>query len=304
MDETALHAAAIHRLDAWGGGLPPHLAAAWRALRDDLHLAPDAPTPYFLHPMALPVVQLPGWASARWGPAPEGCQAAAAAAAVAGYLYVRVRDDHLDDGAAPAPPRLLLSDLLRGLHHALLVEAGGPEMLADAAPAWARFSEAMLEERALEARGAAVAEADFARLLDRAAPLTLPARAVLRRLGAEAAAPALARLVRALVDGHQRLNDLVDVHRDLRAGARTRLLVQAGVDDGPAAVYRWLFQGGGVDTTVAAIEAALDEADGQARELDLAGAAAWLSERRALVARIRRDTWAAFFAQALGGPST
>ena len=294
--DRALHDHVLDQMDRWAAALPPRLAAAWAGL--SRHLALRAPAdPYFLHPMALPVVQLPRWVARRFGPVPPQQVTLAAQSAIAGYLYVRLRDDQLDEGVVPDPATLLLSDHLRALHLDLLAQVGGEGMRAAARDRWVAFSEAMLTEAELRASGAPIDPPTFTALLDRARPIDLPARAVLRAAGATAD---LAPLLEPLLAAHQTYNDLVDLPRDLDAGARTRLLDRAGAPQGRAAAFRWLTLGGGLDVVVGEIFAQLDAATAAAAALTLPGASAWLSGRRTHVEAMRQRTWAAMLGPVLG----
>lgn len=296
LHDQALHDQALGQMDQWGSGLPPRLADAWSGLAARLALrAPDAP--YFLHPMALPVVPLPGWVARRYGPVPARVVTQAAQSAIAGYLYVRLRDDQLDDGVVPDPATLLLSDHLRALHLDLLVQVGGDAMRPVARTRWAGFSQAMLDEAALRGSDAPIDPATFAALLDRARPIDLPARAVLRAAGATAD---LTPMLEPLLAAHQTYNDLVDLPRDLDAGARTRLLDRAGAPRGRAAAFRWLIRGSGLDDVVAEIFGQLDDARGAATALGLPGAVAWVERRRDHVEATRQRTWTAVLGRMLG----
>ncbi len=108
MADAAHAAAARHRLEQALAALPPRLAAEWADLQVALGLWGEDRPPYFLHPMALPVLQLPAWLRLSL-PAEgraEGAAATAGASAMAGYLHVRIRDDAFDLGQPARPGRL------------------------------------------------------------------------------------------------------------------------------------------------------------------------------------------------------
>ena len=302
MAEAAHAAAARQRLEQALAALPPRLAAEWADLQVALGLwgGEDRP-PYFLHPMALPVLQLPDWLSQSLPPEgrAEGAAATAGASAMAGYLHVRIRDDAFDLGEPARPGRLLLSDRLLQLHLSLLVEAGGPGMLSPATGLWTSFSEAMLEEAAARASGRAHDAALFQQLLHRSRPMELPALAVLPHGAEDPRAADLSAFVDALVHGHQLLNDLVDLEADQAAGLPTWLQTRAAASDA-AGLARWLLLSGGLDAVASEVAASLDRAQQAADRLGMHGARPWLRERRSLVDRVRLQTQTAALRRLLG----
>lgn len=267
---------AIRRLDDALAG-SPH-GAAWAAEADRLGLRVDGGAAYFGHPMALPVLQLPGWAAPE---APPRARAHAEDAALTGYLYARLRDDALDLGHAPAPTRALAS-WLHAAHLRAVEVVGGAAVLARAHAAWAAFDRAMADEAArhptLDWDAAA-----FDRSLDRLRPLGLPVAA----LTGGAPSPAHAAL-EPLIRAHQLHIDLTDLEDDAAAGRSSHVLVRAGgwsaADRG-----RVLFLEGGLDALLDEIRA------------ELAAAAVWpalrpwAEARRARVDETGQRAWKAFF---------
>lgn len=284
----------------WAQGLPPRLAAAWARLVETLQLfRAEGPSPYFTHPMALPVLPLARWVADASGTVGDARVAEAAASAMAGYLHVRVRDDQFDEGAVPDVATLLLSDRLLQLHLDLLVRCGGPPMLAVADARWRAASEAQLLEAELRDSDTPHSAAHFERLLDRSAPLGLPALAVLHAAGRPERGAQVEAALQPLVRAHQLLNDLVDLNRDAAAGSRSWLLARARA--GAPSIAHWLLVGGGLDAVVAEIRADLSRARAAAAEADLPGAVPWLDARERLVDTIKaermRQAMAALFTQ-------
>lgn len=280
---------------AWGRSLPSPLDQAWSAFSTELGLERAGPGGgYFSHPMALPVGSVAAWVAHDLTSSPRQAAAAARQSALLGYLYVRIRDDALDDDQPAPPPRLLLSDLLLQEHLARLVAAGTPAVLPLAAERWAAFAAAMLIERETPPSGER-----FAALLDRSRPLLLPAAALLTRAGQVDQFALLDDVLTPIIRGHQLLNDLVDLERDAAAG-RTTWLVHRAATSGRSPTG-WLLQGGGLDATCEEILADLTRARAAADALGLVSAHGWLDARGALVSQVREDLWRAALTAVLRG---
>lgn len=293
MDEQALHQVVIAELDAWAEELGPCLAEAWAALRGRLRL--DAPPGYFLHPLALPVLQLPAWVAAGPGPAsPDRVQAAIGSAA-AGYLGVRILDDLQDEGVDGGPAMAMLAQALLARHHALAGGAAGAcgAWHALAGRTWAAFAEAMALEATL-APARPIDAACFAALLRRSAPLALPPAALLLPR-APALLPHLSALVDDLARSHQLFTDAIDVEKDLRNGNRSFVLDRMGAARGADAVRRRMYLEGGLDEVVAEATQAVESARAHAHALGLAQADAWLDRRLRTMEEIRQQAFAAMF---------
>ncbi|MCK6505554.1 hypothetical protein L6R53_19515 [Myxococcota bacterium] len=293
MDEPALHQEVIEGLDGWAAGLGPTLAAAWGALRARLRL--DAPPGYFLHPLALPVLQLPVWVAAGPAPAPPARVRAAVDSAAAGYLGVRVLDDLLDEQVAEGPATWMLAQALLARHHALAgqVAADCPAWHELSGRRWAAFAEAMAREATLSPEQA-LDPALFHLLLQRSGPLVLPPAALLLP-----AAPALLGPLCALVDdlahSHQLFTDAVDAEKDLRHGNRSHVLDRMGAAQGPAAVRRRLYLEGGLDQVFDEAVALVGSARAHARAAGLTAAEGWLDRRLRTMEEVRRQAFARLF---------
>lgn len=287
-------------LDALAGlraGLGPRMAAALDRLQDRLRLRPGATPAYFDHPMALPVVALPRWVAPPETP-PSRLTAAGTAAAL-GYLHVRVHDDLLDEGDGDADSLMLANVLLHAHRTALSAAAGGAAGIAPLADAvWAAYAEAMSLEAALRAGAQAWDPTSARAALDRSMPLALPAAALLVDAGRRASLDAA---VRALVGAHQLVNDLVDVERDLAAGARTAVTARAGAGASPARVRAWLFGEGGLDTVIDEAVAGFAACGRAADALDAPDLSAHAAARAAHAEAARGAAWRAYLERALGG---
>jgi hypothetical protein len=215
------------------------------------------------------VLTLAGWL----GPLDAEVRDDIEAAALFGYLCVRVHDDLIDDGEGEPGDALLLAHRLFLEHHGLLVRH-----VADHRywllhhERWDAYVTAMAEEREL-GRGDRTWDDDaFARVLDRSRPLVLPGAAVLALQGRWDAVRDLRDLVDALVTAHQRFDDLVDVTADRAAGRATRATV----------AFNLSF----VDAELDRAGAELDRAESAARALGADPAIPWIQGRRA-----RMEAW-------------
>lgn len=290
---------ALEALDALGGRLGPRMQRALDRLRDRLRLRAGASPGYFDHPMALPVLALPHWVAPAGTPGPR--VRAAAAAAALGYLHVRVHDDLLDDGEADADSLMLANVLLNAHRSALAVAAADPAGFAAHAEAvWCAYAEAMSLEAAL--RSGAVAWGDRTRhaAMDRSMPLALPATALLPD---EAQRTALGAAVRHLVSAHQLVNDLVDVERDLAAGARTAVIARAGDAPDAGRVRTWLFGEGGLDAVVDEALAGFAACEGAAAALDAPALAVHAAARADHARTTQQAAWRGYLVRAFGGVS-
>ncbi len=287
--DQALADAVQERIDGWATALPPLLGAEWQALVARLGGRLDR---YFLHPLAHPLLQLPGWATGQ----PE---LDAAESAACGYLHVRIQDDLFDEGVGQAPGPLLLSDALRSRHLLLLTRAAGtPEVLDQAAVDWEAYGEAMLLERQLQDGAVPWSEARWRQVLDRSMPLALPVVAAARGRGRDGSAEAIRGLIRALVEAHQWLLDLVDVVKDTRHDNRTWLLHELDRQRGDQGRAAWLVAQG-CDQVLARIDGLLARADDAGRGLGVVGLAPWIERRRALGHQVKRELVASYLRQLL-----
>lgn len=300
--DRALQAEVLGRLGGWARDLGPPLATAWQALAARLRL--DEGRGYFLHPLALPVLQLPAWVAAGHpAVAARGVDAVvqAAEAAAAGYLHVRIQDDLLDEGVGGDPAGTMLGEALAARHHRLALGLGGPAHAAVHEARWLAYADAMAFEATLRGPHAPPLDAAaFTRLLRRTSPLVLPA-AALAAPSWPAAVPVLDAIVGHLARSHQLFTDAVDVEKDLRNGNPTWVQVRLGLAAGPAALRRRLVLEGGLDLVVGEALAELDAAEALADSLPLPGLGPWAAARRAVMERARQDVFRALFTALLGG---
>lgn len=295
---------ALDALDEWGARLSPPLREGWSALAAGLRLREGRG--YFLHPLALPVIQLPLWLGAGPARLSDARIVAAIGAAVAGYLHVRIQDDLLDEGEGlerhTAGRTLMLAEALLARHHRLLVEAsqGQQDFAVLTEESWIAYAQAMALESALAGDEAAtpIDEAVFKRLLDRSAPLLLPPASLLGP-----GLPGLADLTvlcQDLARSHQLFTDMIDAERDLRNGNRSFVLDRMGAAAGSARVAHRLYAEGGLDEVMTEALAALDRAMAAADRLGLEGASAWAEARRRTMEQARQQAFEAFFRGLLG----
>jgi hypothetical protein len=301
MDPAQRQAFVLDWLLVFRGGLGPHLRGAFDALDARLALTADRAPGYFLHPLALPVLDLPAWtaaACARAGrPLSDESVHDAVLAAAAGYLHVRVQDDLLDEGEGAAAPAMLLAEALLLGHQDRLrrvVGASAP-FWAAADRLWLAYGEAMLLEHAHFAGDGVPDAAAFERVLDRSRPLVLPPLAVLDAAGRAERAADLHALVDHLVRAHQLYTDLLDVEKDLRHGNRTWLVRRFAPSGEPAALRRRLYLEGGFDEVVAEVAAGHQAAAEHARALDLPEVERFLARRAAHMEDARAVAFRALF---------
>lgn len=305
MHTAELQAEVFERIDTWAAELPPPLDRAWLELRARLRL--DEGRGYFLHPLALPVLQLPAWlARSHPAVAARGEEAVldAAEAAAVGYLHVRIQDDLQDEGIGGGAEQRMLSEALATRHHRLALGLGGSSAaycrLHEAR--WLGYAGAMALEASLDAPLDQLDPALFDRLLQRTGPLVLPPAALAAPAWPDALAP-LDRLVAHLARSHQLFTDAVDVEKDLCSGNPTWVQVRMGLGQGAAAMRKRLYAQGGLDELVAEARAELHLALDVGRELGLPGLEPWTRAREAVMEQTRQQVFARFF-EALFSSST
>lgn len=288
-----LAAAASARLADWAGTLGP-LAPAFAALdAGSGHGASHGAAAYLL-PGSPPLLPLAAWCA-------PGLDADAladlGAAALAGYLHVRVLDDRFDEGIGEPETALALASALLAAHHAWVApHAADTRYWPLSRARWTAFAEAMLFERAWLAGPAPWDAASFDRALDRSRPLVLPGAAALAAAGRWDDVPALLAWGDAVVTAHQRYEDLRDALDDLAGGRRTWLLDRAGARD-PRALAAWLLRGG-MDEEISAATTLLDRARGM---LPSPAADAWIDGRIAAMDAWRRELVTRVLHRAIGG---
>ena len=151
-------------------------------------------------------------------------------------------------------------------------------MLAVADARWRAASEAQLLEAELRDSDTPHGAGHFERLLDRSAPLGLPALAILHAAGRPERGAQVEAALQPLVRAHQLLNDLVDLDRDAAAASWLRPRPRRA-----PSIAHWLLAGGGLDAVVEdprrpVARAAAERT--QAPGLLDAGSASWTPSRR------------------------
>jgi hypothetical protein len=302
-----LEVEALGRLASLRARLGPEIGAAFDALAARLRLFDGG---YFSHPMALPVLELPGWAAehaGRRGAAvnPETTMDLVEAAAV-GYLHVRIEDDWFDEGIGEPGAAMMLSNALFVRHQGLLArtiprtipgataERGFWDLFEEV---WLGYGEAMLLERRLH-KGEGVRDAAaFQRVLARSRPLILPAAAALFAADRAQDLGAVERICAPLLAGHQLFADLLHAEKDRALGSMTHVLWRLG-GGGPieaAALRAELFVRGGFDAIVSDARGQIALARGAAGELGMPGAVRFLEGRDRHMTRVQQAVFEAFF---------
>lgn len=298
---------ALGRLASLRARLGPEIGAAFDALAARLRLFDGG---YFSHPMALPVLELPGWAAEHAG----RCGAAVdpettmdlVEAAVAGYLHVRIEDDWFDEGIGEPGAAMMLSNALFVRHQGLLARTIPRASVGSAAErggfwdlfeeVWLGYGEAMLLERRLH-RGEGIRDAAaFQQVLARSRPLILPAAAALFAADRAQDLGALERICAPLLAGHQLFADLLHAEKDRALGSMTHVLWRLG--GGPieaAALRAELFVRGGFDAIVSDARGQIALARAAAGELAMPGAVRFLEARDLHMTRVQQKVFEAFF---------
>lgn len=294
-------ALARERLLAFRGRLGATIGAAFDRLAARLALFSEAPPGYFLHPLALPILELPldaaQLARERGAPVPDRDVEAALASAALGYLHVRVEDDLQDEGIGDGPETLQLAGSLLAGHQAALgaLVPRGSAFWDLYESTWLGYGEAMALERRLHDGELAWTEARFDEVLRRSAPLVLPPAAVLAAAGLDDRVPALESLCRQLARAHQLHVDLVDVEKDVANGNATWVGARLGAAAGPGALARSLFFEGGLDLVTDEVLRGLDAASESGAGLGLPGVGRWIERRRGLVSSMREEAFRVLF---------
>ncbi|AKJ08204.1 hypothetical protein ATI61_107633 [Archangium gephyra] len=194
---------------------------------------------YFSSRLAPPLVFLPLWLRERFRreqptSAPsEAVTVRLVAAAMWGYLYIRIQDDLLDE-AHPDRSQTLLGNVC-GWEMARLLEA----LLGDSAPfreaferAWLDFTRWTLAEHEQLLSDAPYTDAHFEQHARKVAFARVPALAVCLLAGRGELAPTVETLVDQLGVAYGLTNDVVGWQRDLSNSHRTFLLARAGFTRG------------------------------------------------------------------------
>jgi hypothetical protein len=261
---------------------------------------------YFLHPKAYPTVRLPWWAEETLGFTGDlGLQRDAASSSVAGYYFIRLLDDAMDERGERA---LRLLPTTAFLHHRF--EAPYRARFPAGHAFWALFRDVWsrsAEASALDAMPGEVTLERFCQVSARKVCAALiPVAAVFHARAGAPPPDAWVAFIQRLARAHQMDNDMGDWGRDLARGGTTYFLSEgrrrgATADDMGLWVadegYAW---GEGL------LREWSQELQDAARGLGSASLVAWLTERdRVLVARgeqVRAGLAAVARLAALGGP--
>jgi hypothetical protein len=244
----------------------------------------------FFHPLGQPIAAFPMWVAAAVGDDDQGRLLDVIEATVAGYLYVRVHDDRLDEGIGDPDDALFLADSFLVRHQVLLARHVGAS-----ARFWTLFEDvageygaAMLLERSLLRAGAAYGRTEFDAVLGRSRPLVLPGAALLDIADRWEVLEPLRQFVHHAVRAAQLVDDVLDCHVDAAAGRHTWVVRRLQRDGGVAAMGRNLVAGE-LDEIVFEVLADLDAAAGYARSVGMADASEWLAARRAAVVALHEQ---------------
>jgi hypothetical protein len=276
------------RLRALRGGLSPKLLGEFDHLMHRMRFLADSEA--FSHPLAQPLTQFPAWVSAAVdsGVGRDRRLDDMVEATVAGYLYVRVHDDRLDENLGDPDLAMFLADAFLVRHQALIAAHVGSDLRF-----WQLFQSVagsythamLLEREAL--RPEAHYDADlFDVVLARSQPLMLPGAALLSVTGRWDLLDPLRTFVRHVVRAGQLVDDLSDCLRDLDQGRLTWVVRRLGGEHGRDTVLRNLM-GSGIDEVVHDVLSDLDGANGAALSIGMTEAMAWISARREAVFRLR-----------------
>jgi hypothetical protein len=271
------------RLLALRGRLAKDLLPAFDALVARRGFSSSESDPLF-HPLGHPLASFPTWVATAVGrdtADDEPRLLDLIEATVAGYLYVRVHDDRLDEGIGDPDESLFLADAFLVRHQTLLARHVGSsrrfwgmfEQVAD------EYAAAMLLERSLMQVGATYGAHEFDLVLGRSRPLVLPGVAVLDVAGRWDLVEPLQRFVHHAVRATQLVDDLLDCEIDRAAGRLTWVVRRLGGDVSAAEMAHTLLAGG-IDEIVADALGDVDASDAAAAEVGMDDARAWLDARR------------------------
>jgi hypothetical protein len=276
------------RLLALRDGLSPKLLDEFDHLMDRLRLLSDPAA--FSHPLAQPLIQFPAWISAAvdHGVGRDERLDDMVEAMVAGYLYVRVHDDRLDENLGDADLAMFLADAFLIRHQALIAAHVGtdPKFWQLFQSVAGSYAHAMLFEREVLRPEAHYDAEVFDLVLARSQPLVLPGAALLSVTDRWELLAPLQTFVRHVVRAGQLVDDLSDCLRDLERGRYTWVVRRLGGEHGRQAVLGNLM-GTGIDEVLDDVVADLDGASRAALTMGLTEAAAWISARRESVVTLR-----------------
>jgi hypothetical protein len=289
LSPSRVHGEIQARLREMRARLAPPLVPAFDSLIERRgFLSDDIDT--FFHPLGHPIAAVPMWVAAAVGDADQERLLDVIEATVAGYLYVRVHDDRLDEGIGDPDDALFLADGFLIRHQVLLARHVGasPRFWLLFERVAGEYATAMLLERSLLRAAATYGPAEFDAVLGRSRPLALPGAALLDVADRWELLEPLQRFVHHAVRAAQLVDDVLDCHVDAAAGRQTWVVRRLQRDGGVAAMGRNLVAGG-LDEIVAEVLADLDAADGSARAIGMTDASEWLAARRAAVVALHEQ---------------
>jgi hypothetical protein len=257
-----------------------------------------APTAYFTHPLAFPLLALPWWLEESLGATRDGeLQTDLLVSSMSGYYLVRLIDDVMD-GASEAEARLLPAvPVLHGVFQSTYgrwFERGHPFWQTFDA-AWARCHEAAAVEATLDD----IDEQAFLRVSAmKVSAGIIPLTAIAWQCHGGTLPLPWARLFPRLCGFHQRYNDLFDWKRDLDNGAVTHFLSEGRrLRRAGESVLSWVAREG-LDREVQRLEQDLRCLRNDAAQIASPGLDAWLRRREALLDEAADQARAGFAAVA------
>jgi hypothetical protein len=263
--------------------LSPDLWPGFDALMARRGFLSDDPDVFF-HPLGQPIVSFPMWVAEAVGddsPTNRGRLLDLVEATVAGYLYVRVQDDRLDEAIGDPDEALFLADAFLVRHQVLLARHVGSSQRF-----WALFeqvatdySAAMLLERSVMRVGSTYGPEEFDRVLRRSHPLVLTGAALLDIADRWEMLEPLRRFVHHAVRAAQLVDVLLDCEVDRAAGRFTWVVRRLDGELGPEAMAR-AFVTGGLDEIVDEALADIEAAQAAASDAGMTEGRAWLDARR------------------------
>ena len=227
-----LHDEIQHRLTAQLERVPRPLRGEADDLYDRLGVLTDDRTA-FAHPLIQPLVTFPLWVADSCGVADDvGLVSDLVESSLMGYLYVRVHDDHFDEGRGDSATVVYLADSFLVRHQSLLAQhMPAPRFWALHSRVAQRFAEAMLLERIVLRADAEYGEADFDRVLGRSEPLVLAGALLFDRVDRWDEVDTLLAFVHHVVRAGQIVDDVIDCDRDVALGNHTWVARRLGVAD-------------------------------------------------------------------------
>lgn len=238
-----------------------------------------APTAYFTHPMAFPLLQLPWWLEESLGGEPNpALHADLLVSSMSGYYLIRLIDDVMDRSADADPALLPAVAVLHTFFQTAYLRwfPGSHAFWSTFHAAWARCQEAAV----VEAQLGDIDEQAFLRVSAlKVSAGIIPLSAVAwQRHGGNLPLP-WARLFPRLCAFHQRHNDLFDWKRDLDSGATTHFLSEGRrLRREGESMLGWVARDG-LEREVQRLESDLQLLQADAAQIGSSALSAWLRQR-------------------------